>query len=133
MNTYTDKLRQHNLKATPQRLAITEALCTYGHLSIEALHKLMLKKFSSISHATIYKNINLMLKNSFISQVKIPHAKNVYEITKNTHSHMVCDICGEINDISLNLDTIVDDISHKNNFKINKADLVLSGVCKKCQ
>jgi Fur family peroxide stress response transcriptional regulator len=133
MNNYTNILRQHNLKATPQRLAIAEALYNYGHVNIESLYKMMIKKFSSISQATIYKNINLMLENAFIQEVKITHAKSVYELTKSAHSHLVCDSCGEVNDITLNLDDVIQNASQINDFKINRADLVFSGLCKKCQ
>ena len=133
MNNYTEILRQHNLKATPQRLEITNALYTNGHISIENLYDVMLKKFSSISLATIYKNINLMLEASFIQEVKIPNEKSVYELTKDTHSHIVCDSCGEIIDIKLDLGSVMSNAAQTSNYKINKSDLILSGTCKNCQ
>ena len=133
MNNYTEILRQHNLKATPQRLEITNALYTNGHISIENLYDVMLKKFNSISLATIYKNINLMLEASFIQEVKIPNEKSVYELTKDTHSHIICDSCGEIMDIELDLNAVVSNAAQTSNYKINKSDLILSGTCKNCQ
>jgi Fur family peroxide stress response transcriptional regulator len=132
MNNYTQILRDHNLKATPQRLAITDMLCVYGHISIESLYDVMIKKFSSISLATIYKNINLMLENSFIQEVKLPNQKSVYELTKHSHSHIMCDKCGKINDITIDLNAVVKSVATLENFEISKADLVLSGVCKNC-
>ena len=133
MNNYTEILRQHNLKATPQRLEITNALYTNGHISIENLYDVMLKKFNSISLATIYKNINLMLEASFIQEVKIPNEKSVYELTKDTHSHIVCDSCGEIMDIELNLESIMSNAAQTSSYKINKSALIFSGTCKNCQ
>jgi len=132
MNNYTQILRDHNLKATPQRLAITDILCVHGHIGIESLYDVMIKKFSSISLATIYKNINLMLENSFIQEVKLPNQKSVYELTKQSHSHIICEKCGTVNDISIDLNAIVNSVAALENFEINKADLVLSGVCKNC-
>jgi len=133
MNNYTEILRQHNLKATPQRLEITNALYTSGHISIENLYDVMLKKFNSISLATIYKNINLMLEASFIQEVKIPNEKSVYELTKETHSHIICDSCGEIMDIELNLDSVISNAAQSSNYNIKKSALILSGTCKNCQ
>ncbi len=133
MINFTDELRQHNLKATPQRLAISSALHNSGHINIDVLYTLMLQKFNSISLATIYKNINLMLENSFIQEVKIPQQKSVYELTKATHSHLVCKECGEVEDISLDMETILNQVTLKSNFKISKTDLVLSGICTNCQ
>ncbi|MBU0720075.1 transcriptional repressor [bacterium] len=133
MINYTDILREHNLKATPQRLAIADTLYINGHMSVEDLYELMLKKFSSISLATIYKNINLMLENSFIQEVKLPHAKSVYELTKSSHSHLLCEKCKEVSDISLALEHVIESASRTSDFKIHSADLVLSGICKNCQ
>ena len=133
MINYTDELRRHNLKATPQSLAISNALHSCGHINIDSLYEMMLKKFNSISLATIYKNINLMLENSYIQEVKIPQSKSVYELTKNYHSHLVCTACGEVEDIKLNMNLITSEVNSNSNFKISKTDVVLSGICKKCQ
>ncbi|WP_373034832.1 Fur family transcriptional regulator [Sulfurimonas sp.] len=133
MIDYTDELRRHHLKATPQRLAISNALHSCGHINIDTLYSIMLKKFNSISLATIYKNINLMLENSYIQEVKIPQNKSVYELTKTIHSHLVCQKCGKVEDISLHMDSILNEALSKSNFEISKTDLVLSGVCKNCQ
>jgi Fur family peroxide stress response transcriptional regulator len=133
MNNYTDLLREHHLKATPQRLEIANTLEKYGHMNIDKLYETMLQKFSSISLATIYKNINLMVENAFIQEVKIPHEKSVYELAKTTHSHLVCSKCGEIEDIHLDLSSVSNAAAQSSHFKIDKADLVLSGTCQKCQ
>jgi len=133
MINYTNELRQHNLKATPQRLAIVSALHRAGHLNIDSLYALMLKTFSSISLATIYKNMHLMIENSFIEEIKIPEQKSVYELTKSAHSHLVCKTCGLVEDITLNMSDILNETTSKSHFVISKTDLVLSGYCKDCQ
>jgi Fur family transcriptional regulator, peroxide stress response regulator len=130
---YTQLLREHNLKATPQRLAITNILHSRGHVNIEYLYEDMLHKFKSISLATIYKNINLMLENSFIQEVKIPHSKSVFELTKEAHSHLICDECASIEDISINLNAILNETSKSTQFQITAATIVLSGICTECQ
>lgn len=132
MINFTDELRRHNLKATPQRLAISSALHNYGHINIDKLYELMLGKFASISLATIYKNINIMLENSYIQEVKIPQDKTLYELTKSSHSHLVCTECKMVEDIEVELDEIVNQLSFKESFEISKTDLVISGVCKRC-
>ena len=128
-----ENLKSHRLKVTPQRIEIANALMHYGHLSIEKLYEMMRKKFPSISLATIYKNLNIMTDSAFVQEVKIPHAKSVYELTKETHSHLVCQECGEIQDIILDLTHLSEIASTVSRFHINKADLVFSGICKNCQ
>ena len=39
MKNYTTILREYNLKATPQRLAIIESVDIYGHINIDSLYE----------------------------------------------------------------------------------------------
>lgn len=133
MDNYTNSLRAHNLKVTPQRLAIVDALHVRGHMNIDEIYELLLNKFNTISLATIYKNINLMVQNSFVQEVKIPYTKSVYELTKESHSHLVCTECGKIEDINIDLDCLDTQIAQKSAYAINELNLVLSGVCEQCQ
>lgn len=132
MNDFSLLLHQHNLKVTPQRLAISDIIYTHGHVNIEFLYEKMLARFASISLATIYKNINLMLENTFVQEVKIPNAKSVYELTKEQHSHLVCQKCGCVSDISVNTQNIINTTSKLTPFHIESASVVFSGFCKEC-
>jgi len=132
MKDYTEILRSYNLKATPQRLVIIESIDHYGHINIDKLYEEVKNKFSSISLATIYKNINSMISNTLLLEVKIPNEKSVYEIVKEQHSHLVCKDCGEVIDIKIDTTRIVDSISQDYKFSIDKSDLVFSGSCESC-
>jgi len=133
MKNYTTILREYNLKATPQRLAIIESVDRFGHINIDTLYEEVKNKFSSISLATIYKNINSMISNMLLLEVKIPNQKSVYEVVKEQHSHLICDSCGAIVDIKINTSNIEESISKDYNFTINKSDVVFSGNCEKCR
>lgn len=132
MSNYTSLLKEYNLKVTPQRLAIVEELYVNGHMNIDDLYRKLLAKFPSISLATIYKNINAMVEKVFLSEVKIPNSKSVYELTKNEHAHIVCSSCGCIEDIIVDSSSVIQQVNTMNSFNVDKADIVLSGVCKNC-
>lgn len=132
MENYTKLLKSYNLKVTPQRLEIVQQLDLRGHMSIENLYSILLKKFPSISLATIYKNINAMLDNLFVQEVKIPNEKSVYELTKGHHSHLVCTECKSVEDITIDVNDLVKVAEEKSKFKINDSNFVFSGVCAKC-
>ncbi len=133
MDTFTDLLRNYNLKATPQRLAILQVISRYGHINIDNLYNEIKSQFSSISLATIYKNINSMTEVHLLAEVKLPNTKSVYEIVKEGHAHLKCELCGDIEDLTIDTNSIFADISKLHNFKINQSDVILSGVCKSCQ
>ncbi|MDX4060565.1 transcriptional repressor, partial [Aliarcobacter skirrowii] len=128
----TALLKNYDLKVTPQRIAIIEELYKNGHMNIDDLYKKLLDRFPSVSLATIYKNINSMVEKLFLSEVKIPNAKTVYELSKNEHAHLVCSNCKAVMDIELDSSDISKQISNLNNFKVNQTDIILSGICQKC-
>lgn len=133
MIDFSKKLREHNLKATPQRLAICKELHRSGHLTINMLYELLLRNFNSLSLATVYKNITLMIENSFVKEIKIPNSKSVYELVKDSHSHLVCQKCGKVEDVDCDLESVMQEVLKEKSFIVNNADLVLSGICKNCQ
>lgn len=130
---YTVLLKEYDLKVTPQRVAIVEELYKHGHMNIDDLYKKLLAKFPSVSLATIYKNINAMVEKVFLSEVKIPNAKSVYELVKAEHAHLVCSSCGHIEDISLDITSVFHEATTKSNYKLDSTNVVLSGLCPKCQ
>jgi len=77
---YETLLKQHQLKITPQRIGILDAMDAAGHITTENLFKQIKKHFSSISLATLYKNINAMLETSLITEVKAPNQKRSFRM-----------------------------------------------------
>jgi len=126
-------LKEYNLKVTPQRVAIVEELYAHGHMNIDDLYKNLLKKFPSISLATIYKNVNAMVEKIFLNEVKIPDTKSVYELVKEDHSHLVCSSCGKIEDIHIDTNVLQNSLSSVSEFKVENTEVVFSGICEDCQ
>ena len=130
---YETLLREHALKVTPQRLNILALMDKAGHVSIEELYTQVKKICISISLATLYKNINAMLDNGLLSEVKLPQFKSRYEITKHTHAHLVCEVCTELKDIDIDLKALVNKTENRSSYKINDTSLIFSGLCSKCK
>lgn len=133
MKNYIHILKNHNLKVTPQRLGMLSIIGDRGHVSIEDLYTDIRKDFSSISVATLYKNINFMIEVNLLKEIKIPNSKSKYEIVKEEHSHMVCKQCFKLEDLELSLNSIVNSASKKSGYLFDDNALVLSGICPSCQ
>ena len=133
MNNYEALLRESNIKVTPQRLSIVEELYGHIHMSIEELYDAIKKKFPAVSLATVYKNINAMMEKNFVLEVKIPEQKTKYELAKTSHSHVLCQKCGKLEDVKLDLDDITLEAAHLTHYQINENALVFSGLCPKCR
>lgn len=126
-------LKHHQLKATPQRMAIIELMHHSGHISIEDLYQAIREKFASISLATLYKNVHTMMDVSLIREVKIPGQKTKYEIEKEAHAHVMCKCCGELKDIPFNPNSLLKTSMDISNYQAEEVSIVISGVCPECQ
>jgi len=129
---YIKELKKSNLKVTPQRLQLIKYIDEVGHIDVDSLYKLLKSNFSSISLATLYKNINTMIDKNILKEVKINGQKSKFEIIKAAHAHTVCINCGEMKDLFLSMDKINKIAKNKSNFHILESSLNYFGTCEKC-
>ena len=125
-------LKEHALKVTPQRVGILSLMFNAGHISVEDLYEQIKSDFPSISLATLYKNINAMSEKALIKEVKVPHSKNVYEISKEEHAHLLCHKCHAFIDIDVALTPIIEEATTKSHFHIEESSVIFSGLCPEC-
>lgn len=126
-------LKHHQLKVTPQRIAIIELMQYAGHINIDDLYQAIREKFASISLATLYKNIHTMMDVSLIREVKISGQKTKYEIEKESHAHVMCKCCGELKDIPFNPNNLLQTSMAISHYQAEEVSIVISGICPECQ
>ena len=125
-------LKEHALTVTPQRVELLSILSSHPHINVDELYTLLHASFPSISLATAYKNINVMIDKTLLVEVQIPNKKNVYEIKKEAHSHIVCLECKKIIDIEIDTSKLLEAASSQSGYNIQKSTLVFSGTCSDC-
>ena len=135
MMDYATLLKESGLKATFQRMNILESIEKHGHMSIDAIYDEVIKSHPSLSLATVYKNIILMVENGVLVEVPIEGRKAKYELAKNDHIHLVCTECGDVEDRPYNesANALFSSMTKKENFSLCKQQINLYGVCVHCQ
>ncbi len=135
MTDYAQLLKAHELKATFQRTQILEVIEKYGHIAIEKIYEEVSRVHASLSLATIYKNIVLMLEKGVLTEVPIIGRKSKYEIAKEEHVHLICTQCGTVMDRMLDADTAEDTgkIAQISDFRLKHRQVNLYGVCQACR
>ncbi|WP_373072590.1 Fur family transcriptional regulator [Sulfurimonas sp.] len=131
MKNFDMMLREHDLKATKQRIGILSIMQDKGHINIEDLYGKIKTLFPSISLATLYKNMHLMLKNNLLTEVSVKNSKTLYEITKDSHAHMHCENCGEVYDVDFNFENLI--YPKDDSFELKDTQVIFSGICKNCK
>ncbi len=130
-----ERLQQKGLKATPQRIAVYDAISTdNSHPSPETVYNRIHKKFPTISKATVYKILEAFEKNGIVSVISSRYNTIRYDPLTKRHHHLVCRNCNKIVDIIDpgldNLD-IPDQVTKENtllDFSIH-----FTVICKECQ
>ena len=135
MTDYATLLKESGLKATFQRMNILESIESHGHMSIDSIYEEVIKTHPSLSLATIYKNIILMVENAVLTEVPIEGQKSKYELAKVDHIHLVCTQCGEVEDRPHNIsaDALFTSMTNEENFSLSKQQINLYGVCAQCK
>ncbi|EFV4797937.1 peroxide-responsive transcriptional repressor PerR, partial [Campylobacter coli] len=93
-------LKKHELKATPQRLCVLKILKRHEHPNIEELYEEIKKEYPSISLATVYKNLNTLQEQGLVVEINVANQKTCYDIYEERHIHIICNKCGNIEDMS---------------------------------
>lgn len=125
---YTKHLQKIGLKATIQRILILESIGNYGHFNIDTIYQKAKERNKKLSLATVYKNIATLVDKNILTEVPILGEKPKYEITKEEHIHLICNICGNIEDKPLKKE-----ILENSNFLVESHQLNIYGTCILCQ
>jgi len=135
VNNYHELLKSSGLKATIQRLGILEELQKSGHCSIDDIYTTLKEKYPSISLATVYKNIQTLVEKRVIIEVPISGAKSKYELKKQDHIHLICQVCNSVEDESVEVVTQENLmlLAQKDSFILSRSQINLYGVCRNCQ
>ena len=135
MNNYHELLKSSGLKATIQRLGILEELQKSGHCSIDDIYTTLKEKYPSISLATVYKNIQTLVEKRVIIEVPISGAKSKYELKKQDHIHLICQVCNSVEDERV--EGVTQEnlmlLAQKDSFILSRSQINLYGVCRNCQ
>jgi len=128
-----NKYREIGFKLTPQRLAILEYLDgNNNHPSADDIYRSVLKKFPTISFATVYATLTALKKRGKLAEISSDPYKRRYDPDTRKHSHLHCDACNRIFDIPIEY-TIVFPESVRQNFYISHSHVECSGLCPSCK
>ena len=93
-------LRQCDIQPTPQRLAVVEyMLSSKKHPTADDVLLSARRKCPTVSRATVYNTLNLLVEKGLIGMQTIREGAVVFDPNVHKHHHFVDDETGEIYDI----------------------------------
>lgn len=123
-------LKERGLRITPQRMLILRTIASIkGHPTVDDIHS----QLPTISIATIYNNVKMFVKFKILNELPYGNGFSKYEFNIDEHYHVICHICGIIEDFKYPLLNEVEAVANKlTKFRIRSHQLELYGVCKNC-
>lgn len=106
------------------------ALC--DHPTAEEIYEVAAKEIPGLSLGTVYRNLNVLADAGMVRRVSIPGKADRFDHTLRQHSHLYCNKCGCVEDISLN-DAAIMEIVKQGNDTAEDYSLVIFGTCEKCR
>lgn len=93
------KLRHGGYKITPQRLAICKLiLSSKDHPTAEQIYQKILRKFPTISLATVYQTLHLLKELGLLQELGFVDMSSRYDPDTSPHINVICPKCGHISD-----------------------------------
>jgi Fur family transcriptional regulator, ferric uptake regulator len=93
-------IRRKGLRKTQQRnFIITSAFSKDEHFSADELYERVRKSNSSISRATVYRTLALLVEADLLRQIDLGDNQATYDpnfLNKPSHNHLVCIDCGKV-------------------------------------
>ena len=136
LNQMLSKLKEHDFRITPQRLAVLKVLAlSKGHPTVERIYETVRDEFPTTSIATIYKTVNLLKKINEVLELGFADGSNRYDGNKPyPHPHVICTKCKKIIDPDLgNLKDLTKEVVTETGFQILTHRVDFFGICRVCQ
>jgi Fur family peroxide stress response transcriptional regulator len=115
------------IRLTKKRKEILDALKNHGGVfSANDLHK----KLPKIDLVTIYRNLDLFVKENMIKKVNLSDSEAHYEYQNTPHHHAVCTDCKKVIHFDAS-DKKIKKALGLEDFDVDEIDLVVRGRCHK--
>lgn len=131
-----DELHEVELRATPARIALMNLFeSSEKPLDVQTMIEYLEERDIKTDPATVFRIINMFTEKGLTRQIQLQEGKSRYELAANPeHHHLVCNTCGDIQDISdCNIEVLESHIEKKKNFKVISHSLEFYGICSNCQ
>jgi Fe2+ or Zn2+ uptake regulation protein len=132
-NNVEARLREAELRLTPQRFAVLEYLTrAAGHPSADQIAAEINRRFPRASRATVYNALKALREAGLVREVATEEALTRYESNVEPHHHFVCRACGRLEDVPTEAFDTSARVVLEGGHEVESVEVVLRGLCGAC-
>ncbi|MDA3899237.1 MAG: transcriptional repressor [Spirochaetes bacterium] len=105
------------------------------HPTIEEIHIILKKRIPGVGIATVYRNVDKMVRNGEIIRLEVPGQGARFDGNTEKHYHFRCEKCASVEDVWLDLDMegYINSAPPLKDALINDYVIEFTGVCQQCR
>ncbi len=116
-----------------RQLILTRLQALKSHPTADTLYQDMKPENPGLSLATVYRNLNQMAENDMVRKVSVAEGADRFDGNMTPHHHMICEKCGHITDIPVDVLPEIDFSSlNAEGCKLARAEVMFYGLCPMC-
>jgi Fe2+ or Zn2+ uptake regulation protein len=123
------------LRLTPQRRALLEVLAeAHDHPTAGQVLNRVRERVEGVGAATVYRTLALLVESGRVAELRVGEGQALrYDQNVQSHAHLVCTACGQVQDTRVQLDAVaIVKLTKKTSFTITGYDVQLHGRCARC-
>jgi len=131
-------LKTNGLKATATRRLIFNEITASSsvHLKADEILLRLRKKGKSVSLATLYRTLGLLVRSGLVGRIDLGENHGHYERQepRTGHGHLICLACGRVLEFPDDaIQKALAKIGTDNSFRLDKFSLQIFGYCADCR
>lgn len=136
LEKHLERWKKEGYRMTKNRAALLDLFLKEElPLSADELLKKLKRKRLTLDPSTLYRELDFLLQEGVIQEVKLQEKKRRFELSfKDHHHHLVCENCESIEEVEMDgeLESLERSLRRKTGFKTHSHILEFFGLCKKC-
>ena len=115
-------------KETVRRIALSSC----DHPTAESIFASARQTLPNISLGTVYRVLHELVEEGEILEVPLDGKPSRFDKTNRAHAHLVCKSCGDVYDVKLDVEGVMDGADAGENV-IEGVNVTFDGLCARCK
>ena len=127
-------LGREGRRITTGRKAVVEALVgATEHMSADDLAAAVRRSHPGVHRATVYRTLDALEHAGLVEHVHLGHGRSVYHLADDIHQHLVCEVCGLVEEAPSDLlSAVASRLADERGFVMRPYHFAVLGRCRGC-